>query len=148
MEQNTPHMANSGAYQLVMEVSRDTSIRSGRFRGARVPEGYYVYTGSAMRNLFQRVARHLEKRGKRLRWHIDHLLAARDVRIIDVVMHPAGENRECDLNRTVVSLPGAVVPFPRFGSSDCRNCPGHLVHLRHLPQALLDRLPKYHGEFL
>ena len=39
------------------------------------PAGCYVYTGSPKRNLHARVARH-HSRGKRLRWHIDYLLAA------------------------------------------------------------------------
>ena len=34
-----------------------------------------------------------------------------------------------DLVRDLLELPGASVPVPGFGSSDCRACPAHLVAL-------------------
>ncbi len=37
--------------------------------------------------------------------------------------------RECDLLARVLDIPGASVPVPGFGSSDCRACPAHLVTL-------------------
>jgi hypothetical protein len=37
--------------------------------------------------------------------------------------------RECDLLDRLLKAPGAVVPVPGFGSSDCRTCPAHLVAL-------------------
>jgi hypothetical protein len=36
---------------------------------------------------------------------------------------------ECGLLDRLLKAPGAAVPVPRFGSSDCRRCPAHLVAL-------------------
>ncbi len=60
-----------------------------------------------------------------MRWHVDRLTAAG--RVVDVQAVPGG--RECDLLARVLKAPGASVPVPRFGSSDCWACPAHLVAL-------------------
>ncbi len=60
-----------------------------------------------------------------MRWHVDRLTAAG--RIVDVRAVPGG--RECDLLDRLLEAPGAAVPIPGFGSSDCRRCTAHLVAL-------------------
>lgn len=40
----------------------------------------------------------------------------------------AAERIECRLNGEILSLPGAEIVAPGFGSSDCP-CPSHLVYL-------------------
>jgi Uri superfamily endonuclease len=88
--------------------------------GERVfPPGRYVYTGSARANFESRIQRHL-KRDKPKRWHIDYLLAAPDVRIVEVLR---SRLPECEVNRRT----GGDVTVPGFGSSDCRRgCGSHL----------------------
>jgi Uri superfamily endonuclease len=109
-------------YQLVIDVARPTRCTIGRLGTFAFPAGRYVYTGSAVRGLESRIARHL-RREKTLRWHIDYLLAAPGVRIVEVVR---SRKAECVLNR---ATPGAVV-VPGFGASDCRaGCGAHLKHV-------------------
>lgn len=106
-------------YQLLIHLSHPFRIRIGRLGEFYFPAGDYIYTGSARRNLEARIARHL-RREKRLRWHIDYLLAApgvsvREVRRADVA--------ECALNQATVG----TVLVPGFGASDCRQgCGSHL----------------------
>ena len=86
------------------------------------PAGRYLYTGSAVRNLEARIARH-RARAKRLRWHIDYLLAAPGARVVTVLRSAAAE---CERNR---ATRGAVL-VPGFGASDCRaGCGSHLKYL-------------------
>jgi Uri superfamily endonuclease len=107
------------SYQLLIRISRPTTVTIGRLGRFRFPAGDYVYTGSAKRNLEARIHRHLSKT-KRLRWHIDYLLADHDARIVGV---RRSVPEECLLNRRTR---GEVV-VPGFGSSDCRaGCGGHL----------------------
>lgn len=109
-------------YQLVIEVTRRIRVAIGSLGTFPLPPGRYVYTGSARRNLDARIARHL-RRTKTLRWHIDYLLNAPGVRVVDV--HRFGAP-ECVVNRRTA---GRIV-VPRFGASDCRaGCGSHLKRL-------------------
>jgi Uri superfamily endonuclease len=66
-----------------------------------------------------RIRRHLS-RTKRLRWHVDYLLADPDVRIVRVRRSGLGE---CALNQRT----GGRIVVPGFGASDCRaGCGSHL----------------------
>ncbi len=119
---------NSGAYQLLIEVKKDVKINIGALGELPFDKGFYVYTGSAMKGLEARVARHRRK-DKKLRWHIDYLLNHRSAKIIDVKLFRSNDRRECSLNQQVISLSGSEVPAAGFGSSDCRICSAHLVKL-------------------
>lgn len=81
-----------------------------------------MYTGSARRHLQARIARHL-RRDKPLRWHIDYLLTAPEVRVMAVMQ---SAEAECALNQRQV---GEIV-VPGFGATDCRaGCGSHLKRL-------------------
>jgi len=117
----------TGLYQLWIELARPISIRVGHLGRFRFHPGYYVYTGSAKRNLPARVARH-RRRSKKLRWHIDYLLASPHAHIRRVVTRPWRAGGECRWQRATARAPGATIPAPGFGSSDCR-CTAHLVFI-------------------
>ena len=115
-------MAQPVTYQLLIEVARPLRCVVGRLGEFSFAAGRYVYTGSARRGLEARIARHL-RREKALRWHIDYLLTAPGVRVIEV---KRSARNECALNR---ALRGQV-PVPGFGASDCRaGCGAHLKYL-------------------
>lgn len=109
-------------YQLHIVVARPRILTIGRLGTFRFPAGHYIYTGSARRNLVARVRRHLS-RDKKLRWHIDYLLTAHAVKVLDVTL---SSDSECSLNRR---LAGEIV-VPGFGASDCReHCKTHLKRI-------------------
>lgn len=106
-------------YQLHIRLAQPLRVQIGRFGEFDFPAGDYVYTGSAKRNFEARVARHL-RREKRLRWHIDYLLAAPGVAVVEVVR---SSEPECALNQATAG----EVPVAGFGASDCRRgCASHL----------------------
>lgn len=110
-------------YQLRIRLAQPLHIQIGRFGEFDFPAGDYVYTGSAKRNFEARIARHL-RRDKRLRWHIDYLLAAPGVEVVEV--HRSAE-AECALNLATAGL----IVVPGFGASDCRSgCGSHLKLVR------------------
>ena len=121
-----------GVYHLVLRLPRETRIRVGRLGTARFGAGYYVYTGSAMNGLEARVARH-QRRRKSLRWHIDYLLQKAEIAAVELI--PTRRRLECARNRVILSLPGATIPVPGFGSSDCR-CRSHLLYFGNLRPAI------------
>jgi len=118
-------------YQVVLRLRRGTWIRVGRLGRFRFPAGFYVYTGSGGRSPEKRIARHLRRR-KSLRWHVDYL--QRRAAVVGVWR---GTGEECRRSRWTARLPGATIPAPGFGSSDC-GCPSHLVHFAALPKALVE----------
>ena len=106
-------------YQLVIRLARSVRVAVGRLGVFTFPAGMYVYTGSATRNLEARVQRHLAKE-KKLRWHIDYLLTAPGVGVLEV---RRSTEPECVLNQRGH---GEIV-VPGFGASDCRmKCGSHL----------------------
>ncbi len=106
-------------YQLLIDVPRPQRLTIGALGEFDFPAGCYVYTGSARRNFDARVARHLRKE-KILRWHIDYLLTAPGVTVLDV---RRATEPECKLNQNG----GGEVLIPGFGASDCRaGCGSHL----------------------
>jgi Uri superfamily endonuclease len=116
---------DSGVYQLWLRVSVAIRVRVGRLGTFRFPAGRYVYTGRAARGLRARVQRHI--RGARCQhWHIDYLLARRDVRLERVTLASPDPRDECVINQATCGT--AVVPG--FGASDCRQrCRAHLLLL-------------------
>jgi Uri superfamily endonuclease len=119
-------------------VSVAIRVRVGRLGTFRFPAGLYVYTGRAARGLRARVLRHLRWCQGRPRrpyhppsthgrdgrttppkhWHIDYLLARREVHVERVVLASPDPGDECAVNQAV---PGMAV-VPGFGASDCREC--------------------------
>ena len=136
--------ADRGAYCLVVRLAAESEAEVGRLGRFRFPRGYYVYCGSAMRGLAARIARH-QRRKKTLHWHIDYLLALPAARLIAAVRYPSSQRQECALNQAMQRRPGATIPVPGFGSSDCAyGCPAHLTYFARQPR--LPHSRKIHHE--
>jgi Uri superfamily endonuclease len=61
------------SYVLLIELENEKRIGIGKLGNIKFKKGFYVYVGSAKKNLIQRVERHYSKE-KKLHWHIDYLL--------------------------------------------------------------------------
>ncbi len=111
-------------YQLLIRLRRNSHITVGALGKHLFPAGYYVYTGSAKRNLAARVARHARK-DKPLRWHIDYLTSHLQA---DVIETKTFTNEECSRNQ---QTEGEML-VAGFGASDCRSgCGAHLKYIGH-----------------
>jgi len=124
-----------GSYLVLLRLRRTRVIPIGKLGRVRFPSGYYIYVGSAMANLTQRMARHRRLR-KRLHWHIDSL--RREAEFIDLFPIRSSERLECDLAGAVAKLSNWSVPG--FGCSDC-SCTSHLFAFSESPL----RSPRFHG---
>ena len=121
-----------GVYNLVVCLEDKRCVRVGRLGCFVFPRGYYVYTGSALKGLEARVARH-RRQEKRKWWHIDYLLAWS--KVVEVRTYPTEERKECMLNRMVAGLAGARMVVPGFGASDC-GCETHLFFFETWPAGI------------
>jgi Uri superfamily endonuclease len=121
-----------GTYVLILHLSRSAEdIRIGRLGQFRFPSGWYAYVGSARGpgGLAARLARHL-RQAKPLHWHIDYLRA--QVQPVKVWYATGTQKRECAWARALSGLPGASLPVPGFGASDCP-CSAHLIYFAKPP---------------
>ena len=69
--------------------------------------------------------RDISGRRKPLHWHIDWLTADGDI----VAAAAFSTLKECQIIARVRHLAACDIPARGFGSSDCRTCPSHLLHL-------------------
>ena len=121
---------------MVFEISSKLHLEAGK-KQFSIPPGVYVYVGSALGGLDQRVKRHIlkanpvensnaSKAGKVYRdhWHIDYLL--HHAKNISAVKACANFRTECLLALALKER--GMVAVKGFGSSDCRSaCGGHLL---------------------
>jgi len=130
-------MFDGGLYVFLMRLTEPQSVQVGALGLIDFPEGWYLYTGSAKRNLTKRVERHWSLK-KKLRWHIDYLATAPCSEPVGAIVLPESVGfSECYLNQEIGRKFGGQTPAPGFGASDCRNeCPAHLFYSR-APVSLL-----------
>ena len=134
---NLPLPTTPGAYALQLVLYESHEIRAGRLGRATLPPGDYLYFGSANGSggIRGRLGRHLCG-GQRTHWHIDYLRSCARIQgyyyLALSKLSQTGERSEarleCLWSQEIASLPGAFVPLPGFGASDCRSgCPAHLL---------------------
>ena len=105
---------DSGIYFLLIHLDRSVSIPVGALGEVEFPEGYYLYVGSAQRNMRKRIERHL-RREKRKRWHIDYLLEVAEV--VEHIAFPLPKRCEEEIAMNL----GEKFHFVHgFGASDSR----------------------------
>ncbi len=165
----TDGLWESGQYALLLRLTAAAQLQIGALGSFTFPAGWYVYTGSALRNLQARLQRHFRPE-KKLRWHIDYLTTHPACHTIGAVVVPAADPddeiepgaltvgaqsvpareqaEECAVNRLVVATLGAVHPCRGFGASDCRaHCRSHLCY-RQAPVSLLEIARCVRGEVI
>lgn len=121
----------SGTYVLFLHLRDAQTLPVGRLGTVAFPAGFYAYVGSGRGSggLAARIARHL--RGAKARhWHIDALRERADP--VRLWLSKGTQRRECAWAGALSNLPGASLPAPRFGASDCR-CAAHLIRFAALP---------------
>ena len=123
-----------GTYALILYCAGNARIQIGRLGTMQLQRGYYVYLGSAFGpgGLRARIA-HQQKLSSRPHWHIDYLRA--HTRLHSAWLVYDGRRHEHHWARAMQKEKGAVIPFSRFGASDCSR-PSHLYFFRHCPTRL------------
>ncbi len=111
---------NQGVYILIYHLPYRKSLIIGQMGLKDFRSGYYLYIGSAERNLQQRINRHLRER-KKFFWHIDYF--SLHAKLHNAIPIRTSTPLECDLAQAVREI--SYWEIPGFGSSDCY-CPSHL----------------------
>ena len=116
-----------GSYIVVLRLPRDRRITVGGLGELKFRRGYYLYAGSALKDLTQRLARH-QRLTKKKHWHIDHLREHAE-HIAGIPIRTSADI-ECDIAGALAGISEWQVP--EFGCSDC-GCPTHLVGMAEDP---------------
>ena len=120
---------DGGNYLIILEIPEACKAEIGALGELAFRPGWYVYAGSARKNLSKRISRHLRITGKQRRWHLDYLRpVAKTVKAVPLYTY---QNLECDLAAALADLGGTAVPG--FGCSDCR-CGSHLYYFKDPPR--------------
>lgn len=117
---------DSGVYMIVLKVD-DCTMTVGALGEMAFNKGWYIYAGSAMRNLKSRVKRHLAKR-KRKHWHIDYLAEVSEKTKAFPIY--TLNDLECKMAEDLSALADEEVKG--FGCSDC-SCDSHLFYFEKDP---------------
>ena len=117
-------MKRMGTYVLVITLGSDLTTEVGALGTLSFPAGVYLYTGSALGGLDQRVSRHI-RHEKTVKWHIDRLTVAADS-VIAYESYP-DYVPECELASMAWDC-GMVPSVDGFGCSDC-SCRTHLFRV-------------------
>lgn len=127
----------SGTYAIVLKPNAEHSIKVGKLGMLRVRDGYYIYVGSAFGpgGLKARITHH-KRPSHRSRWHIDYLRAAAEICEVWYTYDPVP--REHQWAESLAASKESTIPFPGFGSSDCK-CLTHLYHFKSKPTIALFR---------
>lgn len=111
---------DSGIYFLLIKIGNSISIGT-KSKTFNIPKGFYVYVGSAQKNLSCRLKRHLAKT-KKMHWHIDYLLArGKNVNVITL----PGAAKEKEAKSALKLNNAADWSVTGFGSTDS-SAPSHL----------------------
>ena len=124
-----------GTYALFLSLAVPARLSIGKLGAFTFPSGEYVYMGSARGpgGLRARLQHHLRP-AQRPHWHIDYL---RTQAVVSGGVYVVQEEvpaeivvpLECAWSQALLALPGASVPAPSFGASDCRSgCVAHLIY--------------------
>ena len=123
-------MLRKGAYILILELGKPSSIGIGKLGEFHFNSGYYTYIGSALNSLDGRLKRYFQKSPRKVHWHIDYFMNAAEA--VGAYYCESEERLECRIAEGMAER--YALAAEGFGSSDCK-CPGHLFFLgKKLPE--------------
>lgn len=117
--------ADRGTYILLLWLPLPAVVQVGSLGSFSFAAGTYAYVGSAFGpgGLRGRLRHHLAPVLKP-HWHLDYLRIA-GARVVEVWFCVSLTIQEHHWSDVLAALPGASLPVPRFGASDC-TCRSHL----------------------
>lgn len=127
-ERSRSMCSDGGCYLLVLYNAEAFTKEIGALGEREFKPGYYVYVGSALKGLDNRIKRHMRK-NKKIHWHLDYVFPfhMNKEKIFKIV---TGKNIERALAREISKICRAYIPG--FGSSDTGE-PSHFFYFRENP---------------
>ncbi|WP_448589565.1 GIY-YIG nuclease family protein [Thermodesulfobium sp.] len=114
------------SYVIILFLEKNRILNIGKLGKIFFKSGFYVYCGSAKKNIKQRIKRHA-KAFKRHHWHVDYL--RQYCKFIDSFIAD-GTKTECEISKKLKDI--SENSILGFGCSDC-NCISHLYYFNTNP---------------
>lgn len=111
-------------YSIKLKINKESEIQVGKLGSFVFPKGYYIYIGSAKKNIKSRVNRHI-KIDKKKKWHFDFLRPYGEIVEIETYDNSL---TECELFEKIKRETNGEVLVKKFGSTDCK-CFTHLIYI-------------------
>lgn len=128
---------NSGIYFLLIRNNKGHSLKI-KNKDYFFPRGFYVYVGSAQKNLCQRIERHRRKEKKK-RWHIDYLLEFAKIIEVKIITNQQKAKEQFYAEKWIEVAD--FIPVPKFGASDSK-AKTHLIGFKTKKQIINNNLWK------
>lgn len=116
---------NKGSYLLFIDLPEDIVVTiSGQY--CHIQNGLYTYVGSAMKNLKQRINRHLSfhEGHYKKHWHIDQLLEKG--KVVSTLALPSNDRTEEEISMYLSTFYQTI---SGFGATDCKQVDSNLFYL-------------------
>ncbi|OED30480.1 DUF123 domain-containing protein [Methanosphaera sp. WGK6] len=136
---NVKNLPDKGNYCLIINMKENTTIKIGAKGNMDFEKGFYVYVGSALGTLSNRIKRHLSN-DKKKHWHADYLLLHETTKIEQVIYTYCTEKIECEISHEINQDTSKYIKS--FGCSDC-NCNSHLYYFDTYEDALESCINSY-----
>jgi sugar fermentation stimulation protein A len=133
-------LINRGCYMLIIGLDKCKHVTIGKLGTISFDAPYYIYVGSAMSNLNERINRH-KRKNKRMFWHIDYLL--KEAKLLHALPIRSEIDLECSVSKDISNISDDSIIG--FGSSDCL-CVSHLYKFHDNPlnnKKFIDILLRY-----
>ncbi len=111
-----------GTYILKVKVKETMDLKVGALGICHFKSGTYLYVGSAMNSLENRIKRHLCKDKRKKHWHIDYLTSAQGVEVEGVYIF-LNKRMEEEISKKLAEI---CTPVKGFGASDMKNVSSNL----------------------
>ncbi|MDD2352530.1 MAG: GIY-YIG nuclease family protein [Atribacterota bacterium] len=118
--------ANGFTYILLIYYNESCDIVVGRLGHVKINKGYYIYIGSAKKNINSRLNRHLSAKKNKF-WHIDYVLS-NPFPFLIVNIWTSQELIECQISKELFKSNYCYLVKKGFGSSDC-HCTTHFFRI-------------------
>ena len=129
---------NAGCYQIVFELQENLSATIGSVGHFVMPQGFYVYTAKANRNLNSTIQRHLDTK-KKIHCHMDYLTVNKAFKCYAVYTYPELFD-PCTLHKAVLNEVHGHELIPGFGISSDDHCFSHLFYSTRNPDNLIRKI--------
>ena len=116
-----------GSYLLILKLAEEAGVNIGTLGKIYFPKGYYLYVGSARKDLTRRIERHRRLRKTKF-WHIDYLREKAEFQA--AVPIRTADDLECEIAEAMSRI--ASWRIKGFGCSDC-GCESHLFGMKEDP---------------
>lgn len=130
-----------GSYCIIFNLKKEVKIRVKSGKEFNLPNGNYVYVGSAFNSggIRSRVIRHLKKQ-KKAHWHLDFITTNDSFSPTKILIFP-NQRIECSIASTISKVGKPVLGF---GCSDCK-CESHLFIINNINKVLKEIRKNYNN---